>query len=176
MILFGERMCFIGWIVGMYWVNRFGLATPVFGLVYFGSVCIDLFIFVHFQMFSMLIRKLDVEFKILNQNSWTKISKDFFYWKAYTFLGHPEPNRTEKLTFLDCLNRTDTEITILSHPFKNRIMSFLSLILLSQTKTPVNCKNVCWVKNSAALAKALGTVKLWHWPKIEDSTLINLNW
>ena len=105
-----------------YWVDRFGLATPVFGLVYFGSVCIDLFIFVHFQMFSMLIRKLDVEFKILNQNSWTKISKDFFYWKAYTFLGHPEPNRTEKWTFLDCLNRTDTEITIL---FKNRIMSFL---------------------------------------------------
>ena len=99
-----------------------------------------------------------------------------FYWNTYTFLGHPEPNRTEKWTFLDCLNRTDTEITILSHPFKNRIMSFLSLILLSQTKTPVNCKNVCWVKNSAALAKALGTVKLWHWPKIEISTLINLNW
>ena len=176
MILFGEVMFFIGWIVGMYWVDRFGLATPVFGLVYFGSVRIDLFIFFHFQMFSMLIRKLNVKFKILNKNSWTKISKDIFFWKAFTCLGHPEPNQAEKWPFLDCWNRTDTEITILSHLCKNRIMSFLSLILLSQTKTPANCKNVCWVKNSAALAKALGTVKLWHRPKIEIFTLTSLNW
>ena len=66
-------MCFIGWIVGMYWVDRFGLATPVSGLVYFGSVRIDLFIFFHFQMFSMLIRRLDVEFK-----SWIKIHEPKF--------------------------------------------------------------------------------------------------
>ena len=88
----------------------------------------------------MLIRKLDVEFKILNQNSQTKISKDFFYWKAYTFMGHLEPNQTEKWPFLDCLNRTDTEITMLSHPFKNRIMSFLSLFYYHEQKRLLTVK------------------------------------